>query len=235
MSLVPLLRENRHSLILIIWMTIMPLVCSALITVLALKYEVAIREFTSFQWLLYFIAVTITMATALTPTTFIALLSGFFLGWYAVPFMLIAYLSASGLGYFLAKYVDKGHFINSISKLPKVSNFIEAINQTQLSFIILCRISPVLPFAIMNVVLSIMRVDFKTFLWAGFLGMLPRTILFIWIGSTAKLLIEIVSTGENKASQIAFIAFLLLSIFGFYLYFKNLITKKLAHKSGTNL
>lgn len=235
MFLVPLLRENKHSLFLIIWMTIMPLICSALITVLALKYEVAIREFTSFQWLLYFIAVTITMATALTPTTFVALLSGFFLGWNAVPFMLIAYLSASGLGYFLAKYVDRGHFINSISKLPKVASFVQAINQKQLSFIILCRISPVLPFAIMNVLLSIMRVDFKTFLWAGFLGMLPRTILFIWIGSTAKLLMEIVSTGENKASQIAFIAFLLLSIFGFYLYFKNLITKKLSHKSGTNL
>ena len=233
MFLVTLLRENRNSLLLLIWMTIMPMICSAIITVLAVKYEAIIRDFSIFHWTLYFLAVTITMAVALTPTTFIALLSGYFLGWHSVPFMLISYLAASGIGFFLAKYIDQGKFLNSISQLPKVSNFIQAINSTQLSFIILCRISPILPFAIMNVVLSIMRVNIINFLWAGFIGMLPRTLLFIWIGSAAKQLIEIVSAGDNRYHQIAFTVFLLISVFGFYLYFKSLLTKKLSKASDS--
>lgn len=235
MFLVTLFRENKSSLLLLVWMTIMPLICSAVITVLALKNEAIIRDFSGFYWLLYFLAITITMAVALTPTTFIALLSGYFLGWYSVPFMLISYLTASGVGFFLAKYIDQGKFLNSVSKFPKVSKFIQAINRTQLSFIILCRISPVLPFAIMNVVLSIMRVNIVKFLWAGFIGMLPRTLLFIWIGSAAKQLIEIVSTADNRYNQIAFTVFLLISVFGFYLYFKSLLTKKLSKASDSEI
>ncbi len=234
MFLVPFFRENKHSLFLLVWMTIMPIVCSAIVTLLAIKYEVYIRSFNLPAWLIFFTGATITMALAMTPTTFIALLSGFFLSWLAVPFMLISYLVASALGFFLAKRVDQGKFLASIRKLPKVAGFINAINSKQLSFIVLCRISPVLPFAIMNVVLSMIHISFSKFLWGGFLGMLPRTLLFIWIGSTLHQLREIVETGRADASQISFFTLLTISVVGFYLYFKNLISKKITEKGHSN-
>lgn len=226
MFLVPLFRENRHSLFLLIWMTVMPLICSAVVTVLAIRYEIFIRDFTFSEWLFFYICTTVSMALAFTPTTFIAVMSGFFLGWISIPFMLISYLSASALGFILAKYIDQGKFHSSIRQLPKVAQFIGAINTKQLSFIILCRISPVLPFAIMNAVLSMINVSFAKFIGAGFLGMLPRTLLFIWVGSTLHQLRDIVETGKTDISQISFFVLLVISVFGFYLYFKNLISKK---------
>jgi len=209
-------------------MSIMPLICSAVVTVLAIRYEMLIREFNFIDWLFFFTGAIVTMALAMTPTTFVALISGFFLSWSAIPFMLISYLSASALGYFLAKYIDRGKFSNSILQLPKVSKMIGGINEKQFSFIILCRISPVLPFAIMNVVLSMIKVSFKKFIWAGFLGMLPRTLLFIWVGSTLQQLREIMESGKMEVSQYSFFILLIASILGFYWYFKNLISKKLS-------
>jgi uncharacterized membrane protein YdjX (TVP38/TMEM64 family) len=229
MFLVPLLRENRHSLLLLIWMTIMPLACSAVVTVIAIKYEVYIREFTFSEWVLFYTCTVATMALALTPTTFIAVISGFFLGWLSIPLMLVSYLGASAAGFFLARYIDQGKFRTSINQLPNVSRIVESIDTKQLSFIILCRISPILPFSIMNVVLSMIKVNFPVFIWAGFLGMLPRTLIFIWIGSTLQQLKEIMETGETDLTQISFLLLLVISIAGFYMYFKNLISKKLSN------
>lgn len=222
-----LLRENKLSFFLMLWMAVMPILCSALISIAAIQYETYIRQFSFPQWLLFYLGTSLSMALALTPTTFIALISGYFLGWQATPYMLVAYLLASGLGYSLARLADKGKLGHAIEQIPKVKEFIHAINQKQFTFIILCRISPVLPFAIMNVVLSIMRVSFFQFLWAGFLGMLPRTLLFLWIGSTASMLREAVEGGQNNINQIAFLVLLLLSIAGFYFYFKHIVTKRL--------
>lgn len=225
---VQLLRKNKHSFLLMLWMAVMPLLCSALITVVALKYEASIRAFTTLHWLLFFSGTAFSMAMALTPTTFIALISGYFLGWQAVPYMLVAYLTASGIGYYLARYVDQGKFFQTLKQAPKVDRFIAGINQKQFSFIILCRISPVLPFAIMNVVLSMMQVSFSRFLWAGFIGMLPRTLLFIWVGSTASVLKEVIEGGQKDAGQLSFLILLIISIVGFYLYFKQVISRRLS-------
>lgn len=224
---VHLLRENKRTFFLMLWMAIMPLLFSTVITVMALQYEDYIRQFTSSQWLLFYTGASLSMALALIPTTFIALISGYLLGGPAIPYMLTAYLLASGIGYYLAKLADKGKFLHAIEQMPKVGQFMRAINQKQLSFIVLCRISPILPFAIMNVVLSVMKVGFIHFLWAGFLGMLPRTLLFIWIGSTASILREAVEGGKSNMSKITFLVLLLLSIIGFYFYFKQIISKKI--------
>ncbi len=179
------------------------------------------------QWAIFYIGTTVSMALALTPTTFVALVSGYFLSWQAVPYMLVAYLAASAVGYHLARSADQGRFLDAIKDLPKVNNLMQAVNQQSFTFIILCRISPILPFAIMNVVLSMMRVPFFQFIWAGFLGMLPRTLLFIWVGSTASALRETISGGQSNINQISFLILLALSIVGFYFFFKRIITQKL--------
>lgn len=227
MSPVQLLRKNKLSFFLLLWMSVMPLLCSAIITYTVLQYEPYLRSFTHIQWALFYIGTIASMALALTPTTFVALVSGYFLSWQAVPFMLVAYLAASAVGYQLARLADQGRFLNAIKDLPKVNDLMHAVNQQSFTFIILCRISPILPFAIMNVVLSMMRVPFFQFIWAGFLGMLPRTLLFIWAGNTASALRETISGGQGNINQISFLILLTFSIVGFYFYFKRIITQKL--------
>lgn len=226
-----ILRTNRRSAALALWMAIVPLTVSSLITVYALQYEHLIASFDTTAWGLYFMGSCLTMALAFTPTTFIATLSGYFLGMASAPFVILAYIVASFLGYQLTHLVDNGHFIQTIKELPggkgeKALGFLEGVNQNQFGLIIMARISPVLPFALMNVMLPIAGVRLRAFLLAGTIGMLPRTLFFIWLGSQAQELRTLIEEGGGGvASQIIFVALLALSIIGLLYYGKRILSK----------
>lgn len=155
------------------------------------------------------------MAFALTPTTFVALLSGYFLGWNALIPMSIAYLSASYIGYKAASQIDKGSFLSGISKNPKFADAIERLRSGQLKVIILSRLSPVLPFAVMNVVLAMLKVDLRKLIWGGFVGMLPRTALAVFAGSQGRNIRQLLENpNENALIQAGLIGLTIASIGG---------------------
>lgn len=225
-----ILRTNRRSTLLALWMAIVPLTISSLVTVYVLQYEDKIADFSTLAWALYFFGSCFSMALALTPTTFIATLSGYFLGMAAAPFVVLAYIVASFLGYQLTHLVDNGHFIETIRGLPggrgeKALRFLEGIKNNQFGLIVMARISPVLPFALMNVMLPIAGVRLREFLLAGTLGMLPRTLFFIWVGSQAQDVRTLIEEGDSSISQVIFILLLLISVLGL-LYYGQQILKK---------
>jgi uncharacterized membrane protein YdjX (TVP38/TMEM64 family) len=226
-----LLRTNRRSALLALWMAVVPLTVSSLVAVLALRYENQIQAFAPPEWALYFLLSCLTMALALTPTTFIALLSGFFLGMVSSFFVIPAYLAASFLGYQLTRLIDNGHFLQTIRGLPggrgeKALRLLEGIRQNQLGLIIMARISPVLPFALMNVMLPIAGVRLREFLLAGTAGMLPRTLFFIWLGGQAQELQTLIEEGgEGSLSQVMFILLLAVSVMGLLYYARRILKK----------
>ena len=177
----------------------MPLLVSSSISYWVITHEQEIQNFTFQNWTIAFIFACFTMAFALTPTTFIALLSGYFLGWQAFIPVGITYWIASFLGYKAAQMIDGGRFIRILSEKPKVKQILENLQKDEFKIILLARLSPVLPFAVTNVLFSFLGTKLRNFLTAGFLGMLPRTILSIWIGTQAqeiKRLIEHPSEGN---------------------------------------
>jgi uncharacterized membrane protein YdjX (TVP38/TMEM64 family) len=222
MALVQVLKNNKFSFGLLLLLVVLPFLVSSSLVVLAIKYDEAIRHFSLTAWLLFYFCACFTMAFGLTHTTFIALLSGYFLGLKAIPFVILSYFIASMMGYYLAKKVDQGKFMSSLQGIPGVVGIIDNLKKKEVSVIILARISPALPFAMMNMLLSYLGAEFKRFLWAGFAGMLPRTLLFIWIGTQAdniRTLLQNPSDGELV--KISFILLLLVSVFGlFYLIMK---------------
>jgi uncharacterized membrane protein YdjX (TVP38/TMEM64 family) len=219
MSLVQVLKNNKFSFGLLLLLVILPFLVSSSIIVLAIKYDEAIRHFTFAAWCLFYFCTCFTMALAMTHTTFIALLSGYFLGLKSIPFVIVSYFIASIMGYFLAKKVDQGKFMASLHGIPRVADIAANLKKREVSVIIFARISPALPFAMMNMLLSYLGANFKKFLWAGFAGMLPRTLLFIWIGSEGDNIRDILQhSSEQNLVKLSFVLLLLISVLGlFYL------------------
>ena len=116
------------------------------------------------------------MALAMTPSTFIAVVSGFFLGWQATLMMLPAYMLASLLGYFLGLYLDGGRLLESVKEQPKVRRALLNLNKSKWKLMFLVRLSPVLPFALMNVLMPAIKMPLKVFLVAGFFGDVTKNI-----------------------------------------------------------
>lgn len=218
------LQKNTFSIIYTFFLGLMPIFASSSISYWLITHEQAVQHFTILQWILVYVASCFSMAFALTPTTFIALLSGYFLGWNAFFPIAISYWIASYLGFKTAKLIDGGRFLSKISEKPKVREILDNLQKDEFKIILLARLSPVLPFAVTNVLFSFSGTKLKNFLTAGFLGMLPRTILSIWLGTQAQEIRKLIEH-PSQGSSIQFIIFglILVSMLGLGYFIKKAV------------
>ncbi len=154
------------------------------------------------------------MAFALTPTTLIALMSGFLWGFEAIFGLIISYGIAAIVGYFLGKKIDNGHLNDFFSKNEKLNLLQSKIENKSIIIIFLMRISPVLPFAITNIFLAMLKINFSKFLIMSILGMLPRTTLAVWLGAQSSTLKAAYQSGNLGVSQLFVVGLVLISIVG---------------------
>ena len=104
----------------------------------------------------------------------------------------------------------------------------DELREQSWGLIILSRISPVLPFAFMTFVLSLLRVDRLKFLVASMLGMLPRTLFFFWVGTQAQNIITLLNDpSAGNEGKILVIALIIISLFGLYYIFNRALKKAL--------
>ena len=227
-----ILRQNRASLVLTIFFAVAPIVSSSLLTVGAVSYADYIQTFGFWEWSLFFLIAGITMSLALTPATMLALITGYFMGLEAMFFMVMSYGLASWLGYNLASYVDGGQLIESLKQMPKVRRLMLQLRFTPMPAIIFSRLSPILPFAITNVLFSLLRVDIKKFLIGGTVGMLPRTFLMVWTGSQVNNFQRLIENpGEGIVMEIALVLLIGVSVGGFYWFFKSIAQRSVTRRN----
>ena len=226
------------TLLLTVWVTVAPLTVSSVISYYALAYEEMIAQLETAQWTIFVLLSCLTMGLALTPTTFIALVSGYFLGLTAIPGVVVSYTVASLIGFLLTHVIDNGRFMESLyrwlgDKAHRVKQLLKGIDSNQFGIIVMARLSPVLPFALMNVVLPVAGVRLKPFLVAGTLGMLPRTVFFIWLGSEAKVLRTLVEEGsEGMLPRLLLVLLLAISLVGFFYYGRRILYRDLRDGRG---
>lgn len=60
-----------------------------------MRHEALLQSLSLLEWPPLFATSVLTMALAMTPSTLVALVSGFFLGWASTPFMLVTYTNAA--------------------------------------------------------------------------------------------------------------------------------------------
>jgi uncharacterized membrane protein YdjX (TVP38/TMEM64 family) len=218
------LKKNTFTILYTFFLGLMPLLVSSSISYWVITHEQDIQNFTVQSWIIAFIFVCFTMAFALTPTTFIALLSGYFLSWQAFIPLAITYWVASFIGFKTAQFIDGGRFLTILSEKPKVKQVLENLQKDEFKIILLARLSPVLPFAVTNVLFSFSGTKLRNFLTAGFLGMLPRTILSIWIGTQANEIKKLIEhPSEGNISQFLILGLIGWSILGLGYFVKKAI------------
>ena len=162
----------------------LPLLGSGFVISTIFQNKTLIDSFTMFEWSLFFLVTSLLMGFMLTPTTFIAMISGYLLGFQAIIPVILMYTIAATIGYFLGKLLDQGKVEKTLNYFNK-GYLIRNIHESDNWFVFTCRLSPVLPFAFTNIVLASINTPFKRFITWGTLGMLPRTLLAIWVGKQA--------------------------------------------------
>ncbi|MBC5993076.1 TVP38/TMEM64 family protein [Pontibacter cellulosilyticus] len=239
MKFIPLLRnlvrENASTFVSMLLLVVVPVVVSSTLAFILYQYQDFLRELTWLQMLLYFAVISVTMAFALTPTTFVALVSGFYLGWNGFAGIVISYGIAALVGYGLAQLIDHGKMMSFLNRFEKARILMQELRNQSWSLIFLTRISPVLPFALMNFVLSLLQVNKRKFFLASIVGMLPRTLFFFWIGTQANDIIKLLQNPDSGAGgQILMISLIVISIGGLYFVFDRALKKALRNATAKN-
>jgi len=180
------LKESKHFLLLLLFFAVLPLLVSSAIIYFCqsnqrLFVDANLRTMVGF----YLISI-LTMAFALTPTTFIASISGYFFSWYGLAGILAAYPLAAVLGLTIGKAANNLVLSDSFYQNKETQLFLEKIRQDEFIMIILARLSPVLPFAMINVALSVLKLNRITYIAATMIGMFPRTFMFFMAGKDAR-------------------------------------------------
>ena len=223
-----LFRNNTSTLLSMVLLVALPVAGSSTLTYLLYQHQALLQQLSFGQSLLYFVAIAFTMAFALTPTTFVAIVTGFYLGWAGLPGMVVAYALAALVGYEVATRLDEGRLLGFLHHFPKAEAVMQELKHQSWQLIVLTRLSPVLPFALMTFVLAVLRVDRRRFLLASVVGMLPRSLFFYGLGTKAQDVLALVRDPDTgTAGKVLVVALVVVSIAGLYYLFNRALQRAL--------
>lgn len=223
-----LFQRNASTLLSMVLLVALPVLGSSTLTYLLYRHQELLHHLTPWQVGLYFVVIAFTMAFALTPTTFVAIVTGFYFDWVGLPGMVVAYALAALVGYQVATSLDHGKMLGFLHHFPKADAVMRELKTQSWQLIVLTRISPVLPFALMTFVLAVMRVDRRRFLVASVVGMLPRSLFFYWLGTKAQDVLALVNNPDTgTAGKLLVVALVVISLFGLYYLFNQALKRAL--------
>lgn len=197
-------KPNRKPLILVVALL-------ALLTVVALSpvrswLEVGvawIHAHPQGAWIAFVLTYTVAAVLAV-PSSILTLGAGFVFG-LATGVLLVSVGSLAGAAcaFLVARHCVRDWLAARISHLPRFRALDAATREDGFLIVLLARLSPLLPFNLMNYGLGITNVRFRDFVVASWIGMLPVTTLYVYVGSLAKNITELTSgMGQGRLGAV---------------------------------
>lgn len=135
-----------------------------------------------------FIFIYIIATILLIPGTVLTLGAGFIFG--VVKGSIIVSL-ASTLGaiaaFLVGRYLIRGWVQKQIETKPKFKAIDSAVAKEGWKIVGLTRLSPLFPFVFLNYAFGVTQVSLKDYLLASWLGMLPGTVMYVYLGYLPKI------------------------------------------------
>ena len=138
------------------------------------------------------------------PGSVITLIGGFLYGpIYGLALVSPVSVLAATIAFLLARTAFRDRIERRLRNRPLLNRLNRAAEESGFKLIALLRLSPVFPFVLLNYSLGLTRVRLRDYVLASFLGMFPATAMYVYIGSVAYSIAELLSgqreatTGEN--------------------------------------
>lgn len=150
---------------------------------------------------LIFTLIYILSAVFLIPASILTLGGGAIFG-VVTGSILVSFASILGaiLAFLIGRYFARGWVSNQIEKYPRFQVVDEAVAKEGWKIVGLTRLSPVFPFVILNYAFGITQVSLKDYIIASWIGMLPGTIMYVYIGSLVGNIATLGTEGREKTS-----------------------------------
>lgn len=104
------------------------------------------------------------------------------------------------LAFLIGRYLARGWVAKQIEGNAKFQAIDRAIAHEGFKIVALTRLSPLFPFNLLNYGLGVTQVSLKDYI-LGFLGMIPGTVMYVYIGSLVGSLATIGTEGQSLEAQ----------------------------------
>jgi uncharacterized membrane protein YdjX (TVP38/TMEM64 family) len=118
---------------------------------------------------------------------------------------------AATAAFLLGRTVARGWVTRRLGQDPRLAAIDAAVGLSGLKIVLLLRLSPVVPFNALNYLLGLTRVRLRDFILGSWIGMLPGTALYVYIGSLVTTASELAS-GSRPSTGFAGHALLALGL-----------------------
>lgn len=105
-------------------------------------------------------------------------------------------VAGAGAAFLLGRTLAREWVDNKVRANEKFRAIDEAVGRMGFKMVFLVRLSPVFPFNLLNYALGLTKVTFRSYFFASWIGMLPMTIVYVYIGSVAQ---SITALAADKA------------------------------------
>ncbi|MFC2172768.1 TVP38/TMEM64 family protein [Acidobacteriota bacterium] len=117
----------------------------------------------------------------------------------------IAATLGGGSAFLVGRTLLRGWVEKKVGANPKFAAIDEAVGKQGFKIVFLTRLSPVLPFNLLNYAFGLTRVPFWKYMLATWIGMMPATFMYVYFGSALRSLTEVASGSvQGGTAQTAF-------------------------------
>lgn len=94
-----------------------------------------------------------------------------------------ASVAGASAAFLIARYLARDWVARRLKKYPQAAAIDRAIARNGFKVVVLLRLQPVIPFNMLNYVLGLTDIRLRDYVLASWIGMLPATILYVYLGS----------------------------------------------------
>jgi len=118
------------------------------------------------------------------------------LGWGFVAVSAGSTLGAAG-GFLVARYLARRRVERWAAANPRFAAIDQAVGREGWKIVLLTRLSPVFPYTLLNYLYGLTRVSFGAYVLASWIGMMPGTILYVYLGFAGRAVTQ-AATGQTR-------------------------------------
>ncbi|MGB7708240.1 MAG: TVP38/TMEM64 family protein [Microcoleus sp.] len=98
------------------------------------------------------------------------------------------------------RYLTRDWVSKQIENNQKFKAIDEAVKREGAKIVLLTRLSPIFPFNLLNYAFGVTQVSFKDYFFASWIGMIPATVMYVYIGSLAGSLAALGEKGRSRTA-----------------------------------
>ncbi|MFW6146270.1 MAG: TVP38/TMEM64 family protein [Planctomycetota bacterium] len=134
-----------------------------------------------------FVAAYIVVAVVSLPGSVVTIAAGATLGWvWGLATASVGATLGAAAAFLVGRFLARRWVAEKIASRPRFAALDRAVRREGFKIVLLSRLSPIIPFAVLNYGYGLTNVSLGSYVLASWIGMIPGTILYVYLGTLGR-------------------------------------------------